>query len=490
MIRRLLPLVLALATACAHTPPRGPRVLVCPADGGAPWRELTSAHFWLRTDLPSGDARRVLAGYESDWAHLAQVATRYLPEGPEPSRIDLVIFARPADLQAMMHAHEYVHLQPTDDRGHPLILSAHGDASPDDVKQMLAVTLIDRRVPDAPQWLRRGLSRVLASVIERDGKLELGAPTFVIEPIAVDAIGKWLPSVVAGHDSLFGRRDLWWVASATSYAVAHWLATGTDAQQAALRQLIADLGPGVDSQHAFVTRVGEPAALAAAFAAHVQALSDKAPLPRVVVELAPSTPPPIADSERAIDEAELHYLWGLLAKPDWQLEQAEAHAPNSPLVHYWRATRTHDWLTAEAELTRAIALAPQDPRWPCALTVLRIRFALNEPDAKTLLRAMADEVARAAHVAEEPWALNELAWYYAMLNQPALGLPLARRAATATPQSWAVLDTLALLLYESGQTTQAYATEEQAFARLPDGERVSESMLDNRIRFREAARGH
>lgn len=47
----LLPLALAALVAQACAAPT--RTFPCPAHGGAAWRELTSDHFVLRTDLPA-----------------------------------------------------------------------------------------------------------------------------------------------------------------------------------------------------------------------------------------------------------------------------------------------------------------------------------------------------------------------------------------------------------------------------------------------------
>ena len=67
---RILPPLLALATlGCASLRP----ALTSPEHGGAPWVEVTSRHFVLRTDAPAADARAMLVRWERLHAALVHV---------------------------------------------------------------------------------------------------------------------------------------------------------------------------------------------------------------------------------------------------------------------------------------------------------------------------------------------------------------------------------------------------------------------------------
>jgi hypothetical protein len=49
--------LLPLLSCMGHLPP-------CPAAGGPAWRELSTRHFQLTTDIPADEARRTLAQLE------------------------------------------------------------------------------------------------------------------------------------------------------------------------------------------------------------------------------------------------------------------------------------------------------------------------------------------------------------------------------------------------------------------------------------------
>jgi hypothetical protein len=81
-------LALLSATGCAAP-------LTCPAKGGAPWTEASSAHFVLRTDVEPHEALAMLKQFESLWTVLAYVIGR--PSVTEP-KIDIVRFDKRRDM--------------------------------------------------------------------------------------------------------------------------------------------------------------------------------------------------------------------------------------------------------------------------------------------------------------------------------------------------------------------------------------------------------
>ena len=80
---------------------------------------------------------------------------------------------------------------------------------------------------------------------------------------------------------------------------------------------------------------------------------------------------------------------------------------------------------------------------------------------------------------------NDVADFFALAGHPGEGLPLARRAVALQPRSFAYLDTLALLLFESGEIEEAQATQERAMAYIPDGAKQPE-MAEHLERFKQA----
>lgn len=81
----------ALACSCA-----APKVLgVCPAKGGYPWRELTTAHFLVETDLDEDDARGMTLELER---YRRAIALTWGPAFDPPGRLEAVVFRDYAEL--------------------------------------------------------------------------------------------------------------------------------------------------------------------------------------------------------------------------------------------------------------------------------------------------------------------------------------------------------------------------------------------------------
>src|SRR6185295_12299656 len=88
-------LLAACALGCASVQPP----LTAPAHGGAPWTELTSKHYVLRTDLPPTEAREALREFERVYNLFVDVA--FPTDESRAARIGLVIFARAGDYDVL-----------------------------------------------------------------------------------------------------------------------------------------------------------------------------------------------------------------------------------------------------------------------------------------------------------------------------------------------------------------------------------------------------
>ncbi len=91
----LVSLFAAATVGCAAlTPP-----LTSPAEGGAPWTELTSRHYILRTNLPPDEAREALAEFEGVYNLFVDVA--FPTDESRAARIGLVVFRRESDYRVL-----------------------------------------------------------------------------------------------------------------------------------------------------------------------------------------------------------------------------------------------------------------------------------------------------------------------------------------------------------------------------------------------------
>ena len=147
-----------LSLGCAHAWPP-------PIEG---WRELDSAHFRLRTDLPEDSARRTLEKLETlRWLLQAAWSTG----GDSPGTTQAIVLDQPAELRTFT---EVMGLATTT-RGGALIVTAgavfrFGDRSPGVhvLAHEIAHDLIRRRMPGAPRWFHEGLAGWLQTVVPLD----------------------------------------------------------------------------------------------------------------------------------------------------------------------------------------------------------------------------------------------------------------------------------------------------------------------------------
>jgi len=155
------PLLLAAVVllGCAHDPAPPP------VQG---WRELRSAHFRLRTDLPEGSARSTLAKLETlRW----WLQTAWSTGGDSPGTTQAIVLRDPAELRSFTDRAGIA----TTSREGPLLVTAgsdvtFGDRSPgvQVLAHEVAHELIRRRMPGAPRWFQEGLASYLQSVIALD----------------------------------------------------------------------------------------------------------------------------------------------------------------------------------------------------------------------------------------------------------------------------------------------------------------------------------
>lgn len=157
IVFRVLALVpLLIASGCAS-------MSACPARGGPAWTQVTSPHFKLRTDIPTAEARDLIATLEETRAAMVMLGWPGQPE--PPGQISVVAFASRSslsdladrDIVVLWHhqspfPNTVVIAQP--DRRDGLRLLTHG----------LAYSLIHHFSPLAPQWYVEGLSSYLESV--------------------------------------------------------------------------------------------------------------------------------------------------------------------------------------------------------------------------------------------------------------------------------------------------------------------------------------
>ncbi len=411
----VLALALAGASGCA-----GP--FRCPAAGGPAWRELSSQHFALATDLPAEEAREAVEDLEDFRATL--IATAWPRLETPPGRVRVVIVGREIDWRAFEDTRDGFY---TDALFQPFIaLRAGGsDTTRLRIRHELTHHLSRFHVRTQPDWLAEGLATFFETLVHdrASGEVLIGLP----QPAHLNLLAQQGKLKVAEtlDGSLKGEDQ--GVFYATSWLMVHYFISrqreaftrymraldGGTAADLAWRQSFGDLSPEVlQAELRGYGRIGHSLVVSGRY-----------------------RPPDPTIAERPLPDAEVHALRALL-----HLRALASEAKP--------AARER----ARAELAEALR---QDPHNVLAQAVRT--FALDEPPDRPAARALTTQ-------APESW----LAW---LVRYRAEGGTLAtvegRRSALAAVRLAAANPAVKLPLGPAGPLFTSAAPELRACPATP-----------------------
>jgi hypothetical protein len=496
-MRHGLVLIFAAAIGCAHPPVRQTGqlpALACPAHQGGPaWEEIESPHFVVRTDWDLVTARRTVDRLERTRATWVAVAASLLPDRPPPDEKVLIsLFRRKIDFQAVgtpWHSGLFRY-----SIGDPVII-ATGDGSWSAshlLQHELAHSFLAHYWLDLPAWLSEGLAEYAASffLLGKEGVFGaaperwafFAATPRTFNPIATYVPVDRLPRVreVLQSPGLTFRFDLHY---AVAWGLVHWLldhdpnlvrswisrVAAGDPAGSVLEDAAANLETLDGGLHAFLTEK------------HVATWH----VPAAAVGEIPIRSRPLTDEE-------VHLWWARLSTPrgaaavEAQLERAHPDAPERLLLEAEIRLWAKDEVGMLEKARRALSARPEleAARDVVVVHELDARLKRLEPDRH--LEELEPLVSPLERSTNED-TLNLAAWYWAQRSLPERGLPVARRAVQRCPGCFAALDTLALLLWQSGDHAQALATEERAARLMTAAGQNEPEILERLDQFR---RGH
>ncbi len=450
--RAALALALGLA-GCVH--------VRCPENGGAPWREVTSQHFAIKTDLKPPQAHEILRGLER--YRMALVQALRLPVDP-PGRLSGVFVSDDRIFRAL-HMGSDVHGFMTRD---PMIVAwippfRDWMYRPDFIHiHELTHYLAQFWLRNPPRWLHEGLATHLETlrvsdagdlaIIGQQPEYHTSFLRWGPKPLSIEALWSW-PEDDPDQETTHLRYASSWLLvrllqkeepssfqaflgrlAAGEEPRTAWKAEFSDAKvvQLNLRMKQLPREPADDGAH-------QQLHLQPAECLLTERTMSGAQFHDMLAELWRTAPSDLTTPER-------------VARRRVELAKALRHDSNDLEARLARIAATNDRKARESDAKELVGAHPEDARaW---LALAGAMEAGEERDAAF------ERTARLG--GENPRVLNSVAWSYVEQGRAAKALALAERAAALQPWSSAIIDTLAAALALSGRCNEALAQQTAA----------------------------
>ena len=462
----LLLLLVGLASGCAaHR-----QQVTCPTEGGPAWRELTSAHFRMRTDMERKAADETLLQLER---YRRALLLAWGEDFDPPGRVDVIALRHLSELAEFRK--DISGFFASREEGPLLVITGDGGYALGDAKADLGTTLHELAhylsryaMPRQPRWFSEGLAGYLETVyVSADGqRVTLGRAPPHLYAYARRNYRLQLPQLWQ-WDSSAPARDEVARHYASSWLWVHYLLNHHEDRMADFQTRLA--------------RLEEPrAAFAQAFSGvdwgrEQLELESYVRVGRASVLELPMPALEVRASERPLEAAEVHALRTELAAygsapakereamMDREVATALREAPQS-----YHAQRLEAWAESDPkrQLALARALTRNHPEQSGAWKLLGEVLALHAPEAA---EERAAALARGLQLAPDSAPLlNALGWHFVGRRDFSRALPLGKRAVELAPWSPEYLDTYAAALAGLGRCAAALVYQGQAVSALSE----------------------
>ncbi|TSC24485.1 DUF1570 domain-containing protein [Corallococcus sp. Z5C101001] len=455
-------LALTLFSGCAAS-----RAL-CPAEGGRPWREVRSTHFRLRTNLEPKAASQTAVELE---AFRRALLLAWGPDFDPPGTVDVILLSNPRDMEEFTQG-QYAGFAGQTPDGPRMVMTGGGgyllpDAPGDKETQAheMAHYLSAFALPRQPRWVAEGLASYLQTVTIKPSNRD----------VVLGQASRPLLRYVREHGWLT-LDELWQWDGQTQQSSAE-LQRHYASAWLWVHYLINEHGDRFGTFQDQLSRGEEPKrAFAAAFQGATgfqEAVTQYVQLGRYVISTQPLPPVPTQTQTRDLAPADVHVIRALLftqapgdtspeerqRKTDLELAQALKEDPTHVEAQRLRA----EGLDKPERLKLARLLVETHPEdglaWALLADALDAEGELSAPQEQARKRA-------AELLPDSPSVQNELAWYYARIQQPQQGLAPALRAVRLMPGNAGILNTQAALFFQSGRCKEAVAMARRALDML------------------------
>ncbi len=484
MLARVALMLVVAVTGCASVERQ---ILQSPAAGGAPWSQLTSEHFIVRTDYPEWAAKSALETFDISVRALIALA---LPAGTKPprDRLDVVMFEHGDDFRALIgqeHLAGLFHYSTDGSRPMLVVSTDNGFVATFNRTRQYAqheIThwLFRNAVPGMPLWLNEGIAKYWESLRLEDGQAIIGSlpqlDLLADWPRAADVMTAEPKSFYqeGGHrfySAAWGMVYMLYTKHADAFARYLGALAGGARGEAAWRGAFGSFDArALDAEMRDWFAADRPGAHAVPLAIPARDFGAAKPIaPADVLVLWARLRPWQSDDK-------------MLARTADELASAERLAPGSPSVQAYLALielRRGQKSEAMARLDRALGEHPADAQLLRIKGELLLGDEMARPAAARDFAPLASLTAPLAEPNASAVSLRFAARVAAVSGDAARAIALAERAAAREPDCAACFDTLSLARQESGDVEGAVRAAETALRLLPDG--ATDRELSNRL---------
>jgi tetratricopeptide (TPR) repeat protein len=446
------------------------------ASGPAVWREVSTSHFVLRTDLDAETARRAAAELELNRDMLVSAAWSSV-EIPEWTRAEVYVLADSTEY----HVRFGDGVDSASISGEPQQFFLHGapehweprwmtKAAPNSqLRYHLAARMAWLIYPTAPAWFQVGVAQFLEPVHLSDDRssVVLGA----INSGALHNYGRDRSRSLADLLS-WDREDAQdkedWRLGGLSWLFVHWL---SNTQPEAFSRYRGALMQGTDPKTAFATAFPKFDVKESE-----RALHEYSQHPSHTEVSVPLRSAPAAITERLVSPSDLHVLRARLANAYWvfgprslteaQLKEQIREQIGAALVldpTNVRALWIDDWSPLPHRLSGARSATVAHPEDERAWVLLGRLLDQSQPGGAEEEAAYRKAIALAP---KNPETLNALAWLLIQKGKASEALPFTMRAMKVGSGYPNILDTYAAVMFRLGNCNTAIAAQERALEKL------------------------
>lgn len=445
------------------------RRAVCPEEGGYPWHEVTSQHFLLRTNMEQAEAQRVALDLEK---FRSALLLAWSGDFDPPGRLEVIALRNSGQITEFIpwgysgftaHVPFQAPVIVVDGGTEVAARKARSNVQAHELVHYLSRFVLLRQ----PRWVAEGLASYLETVhLSQAGtEVMLGWPhpnalSYVRSRgvLKLDKLWRWDEEALSSKDSTWQYASSWL-----------WIYYLANAHEERFADFQGRLARAEEPRKAFEEAFAGVANLEEGLEEYLESgrfLMHTLPLPPVSSSVAVRE---LKGPEIHVLRARLHLLGSVRASPEAarqaaadEIKQGLKEDPTHESVVLLQAELTRNPQERLATARKLVKTWPESGRaWRLLAQALQATGSPVAEQEQALVRAV-------ELMPDDPYAHNELAWFYATSSIPRKGYESAVRAVQLAPYASEIVDTYAAVLFGMGRCSRSINAQRRAIDLLSE----------------------